>query len=462
MKRIPHSSRRSFLKKSGAVALGFPTIVPSSIFGQNAPSNKITMAVFGWGMMGPSNTNKFLAETDCQIVAACDIDKRNLDKALGTINGAYKNTDCKGYHDYREVMARKDIDTVMLALPDHWHALTSIEAAKNGKDIYGEKPLARTIAEQQAIVKAVQQYGRIWQTGSWQRSEDNFRIGAEVVRNGLIGKLTRVEVGLPAGHNDFAGTKDKRSVTAPPSELDYEMWIGPSTMQDYIECRVHKNWRWDYNVGGGQLLDWIGHHCDIAHWGMDMDSSGPSEVKPIQVEMPPRTDIWNTATKYRAEALYAGDITMVIAGGHEDIAMGTKWIGTDGWVHVNRGSYDASKPELRKEIKKRVKVKENGVEIEKVVDAAAPPKLGDDVIKTRLYETAGHHRNFLDCVKSRKPTVTPVETAHRSATPGHLALISFLVNRPIKWDPVNEVIIGDAEASKLLTREYRGLWKLEA
>jgi len=458
MKKVPFTSRRQFITRTAA-AIGFPTIVPASVFGQNAPSNKITMAVLGWGMMGPSNTGKFLQESDCQIVAACDIDKRNLEKALNTINGAYKNTDCKGYHDYREVMARKDIDTVMLALPDNWHALTSIEAAKNGKDIYGEKPLARTISEQQAIVRAVQKYQRIWQTGSWQRSENNFRIGAEIVRNGLIGKLTRVEVGLPSGHNDFAKTGDKRSITPPPAELDYEMWIGPAAMQDYIECRIHKNWRWDYNIGGGQLLDWVGHHCDIAHWGMDMDSSGPMEVNPIQVDMPARSEIWNTATKYRAEAKYAGDILMTISGGHNDIAMGTKWIGTDGWVHVNRGSYDASKPELKKMIKKRKDEKDPNSEI---VESAAAPKLGDDVIKTRLYETPGHHRNFLDCVKSRKPTVTPVETAHRSATPGHLALISFLVNRPIKWDPVKEEIIGDAEASKLLTREYRGNWKLEA
>ena len=458
MKKVPFTSRRQFLTRTAA-AIGFPTIVPANVFGQNAPSNKITMAVLGWGMMGPGNTGKFLQESDCQIVAACDIDKGNLQKALNTINGAYKNTDCKGYHDYREVMARKDIDTVMLALPDNWHALTSIEAAKNGKDIYGEKPLARTISEQQAIVRAVQKYQRIWQTGSWQRSENNFRIGAEIVRNGLIGKLTRVEVGLPSGHNDFAKTGDKRSITPPPADLDYEMWIGPAAMQDYIECRIHKNWRWDYNIGGGQLLDWVGHHCDIAHWGMDMDGSGPMEVSPIQVDMPARSEIWNTATKYRAEAKYAGDILMTIAGGHNDIAMGTKWIGTDGWVHVNRGSYDASKPELKKMIKKRKNEKDPNSEI---VESATAPKLGDDLIKTRLYETPGHHRNFLDCVKSRKPTVTPVETAHRSATPGHLALISFLVNRPIKWDPVKEEIIGDAEASKLLTREYRGNWKLEA
>ena len=454
MKKIPFASRREFLK--GAAALGFPTIVPASVFGQNAPSNRITMAVFGWGMMGPGNTDKFLQQPDCQIVAACDIDKQHLEAALNKINGYYKNSDCKGYHDFREVMARKDIDTVMLALPDNWHAITAITAANNGKDIYGEKPLARTIAEQQAIVRAVQKNQRIWQTGSWQRSENNFRIGAEIVRNGLIGKLTHVEVGLPAGHTDFAKTGDKKHVSEPPAHLDYEMWIGPSQMEPYIEGRVHKNWRWNYNIGGGQLLDWIGHHCDIAHWGMDCDGTGPVEVSPIQVDMPPRTDVWNTATKYRSEAKYANGVTMTIAGGHDDIKGGTRWIGTDGWVYVNRGAFDASKAELKKIVKKREGDKPDG----KIIETATAPKLGDDVIKTRLYETPGHHRNFLDCVKSRKPTVTPAETAHRSAIPGHLSLISFLVNRSIKWDPEKEIILGDEDASKLLGREYRAPWTL--
>ena len=453
MKRHPVSTtRRQFIGRTAA-AIGFPAIVPASVFGQNAPSNRITMGVVGWGMMGPGNTSKFLAESDCQVVAACDIDKQHLAAAASTVNGYYKNTDCKTYHDYRELMSRKDIDTVMLALPDNWHGVVSVEAAKQGKDIYGEKPLARTITEQQAIVAAVQKYQRIWQTGSWQRSEDNFRIGAEIVRNGLLGKLTRVEVGLPAGHNDFAKTGDKTQITEPPAHLDYEMWIGPSAMEPYIEARIHKNWRWNYNIGGGQLLDWIGHHCDIAHWGMDMDRSGPNEVKPIQVDMPPRTDIWNTATKYRTECLYAGDITMVIAGGHSDIQSGTKWIGEKGWLHVNRsGTFDCSIPELKRTIKKRVG--------DQVVEAATFPKLGDDLIKTRLYETTGHHRNFLDCVKSRQPTVTPVENAHASAVPGHLSLIALILNRPIKWDPVKEEILNDPEATALLGRPFRGDWKL--
>ncbi len=452
MKRTPYTSRRRFLQ-TGVAALGFPTIVPSSIFGQNAPSNRITMAAVGWGMQGPGNMGSFLNEPDCQVVAACDLDKNHLDAALKKINEHNNNSDCKGYADYRELMARKDIDCVMLAVPDNWHALVSTEALRSGKDVYGEKPLARTIIEQQAIVKAVQKYNRIWQTGSWQRSVDQFRIAAEIVRNGLIGKITHVEVGLPSGHNDFAKTKDKMSVTPPPANLDYEKWIGPATMQDYIEARVHKNWRWDYNIGGGQLLDWIGHHCDIAHWGMDSDNGGPSEIKPIMADFPPRTDVWNTATKYRAELTYPGGITMTIAGGHPDIKGGTKWIGTDGWVWVDRGGFDCSKPELKQAIKAR--------EGANVVERFRAPKLGDDIIKTRLYETKGHQRNFLDCIKSRKPTVTPVETAHHSAIPGHLSLISMMLNEPLKWDAAKEEIIGNEKASKMLGREYRGPYKLE-
>ena len=431
-------TRRQFITASSA-ALIAPMIVPSRVLGgegKTAPSERITMGVVGWGMQGPGNTHGFLTQKDCQILAACDLDKQHLAQAVDTVNGHYKNKDCKAYHDYRELMARKDIDTVMIAIPDQWHAMVSVEAARQKKDIYGEKPLARTIAEQQAIVKAVQKHKRIWQTGSWQRSQPNFHKAAEIVRNGLIGKLTRVEVGLPSGHHDFAGTASKNKVTNPPEHLDYDFWIGPSKMMPYIEARVHMNWRWHYNTGGGQLLDWIGHHCDIAHWGMDCDGSGPTEIEG-QGEFPPEDAMWNTCTKYRITAQYPQDITMIIAGGHGDIRGGTKWIGTDGWVWVDRGGFDAS----NKEWKDWDRVPENQR-------------------KVSLYESSSHGRNFLDCVKSRKPTITPVETAHHSAIPGHLGLIAMMVGRKIKWNSKREVIVGDADASKLLTRSYRAPWKL--
>jgi predicted dehydrogenase len=455
-------SRRRFLTAT-SLAIVAPTIIPASALGRagtTAPSGRVVVGVVGWGMQGPGNTNELLGLNDAQVVAACDLDKNHLQAALDTINGRYKNQDAKPYHDYREMMARQDIDAVMLAVPDNWHALVATEAANNKKDIYGEKPLARTIAEQQAIVKAVQKNQRIWQTGSWQRSQGPFRKAAEIVRNGLIGKVTRVEVGLPSGHYDFAGTapallakfpdapKDpeylakvvpsspdwKIAVTPPPPELDYERWLGPARTEPYIQARVHMNWRWNYNIGGGQLLDWIGHHCDIAHWGLGFDNNGPSEIEG-HGEFPPSDAIWNTCAKYRVTLKYPEDITMTIAGGYPEIRSGAKWIGTDGWVWVDRGGYEASNLDWF-------------------------VKIPDDRYKVKLYQTRGHMRNFIDCVKSRQPTITPVETGHHSAIPGHLGLISMLVGRKIRWDVEKEVILDDAEASKLLTRPYREPWKL--
>jgi len=418
------------------------------------------MGVIGWGMQGPGNTRNFLALDDCQVIAACDLDKNHLQNALDTINGHYQNQDCKGYHDFRELLAREDIDAVMIAVPDHWHEIVATEAARQGKDVYGEKPLAKTVAEQQSIVRAVEKNNIIWQTGSWQRSQPTFRKAAEIVRNGLIGKVTHVEVGLPSGHTDFAhtapellrllgqpeknsnylttvvpGTPDwDKAVSAPPAEFDFATWLGASKEEPYIKARVHMNWRWNYNTGGGQLMDWIGHHCDIAHWGMDADRSGPSVVE-AHGDFPDPRAIWNTSPKYRAELQYPNDITMTIAGGHHDIKSGTKWIGTDGWVWVDRGGFEGSDPEWKKH-----------------------KNLPDSMVKTRLYNSASHFQNFLDCVKSRQPTITPAQTAHHSAIPGHLAYISMVTGRKINWSVADEQILGDAEASKLLSREYRAPW----
>jgi len=432
-------SRRRFIATSAA-ALALPTVVPSSIFGQNRPSNRIAVGVIGWGMQGPEDTRNFLAAEDCRMVAACDLDKKHLADAVDTINQNYQNKDCAAYHDYRELLARKDIDAVIMAVPDHWHALVATEAARQKKDVYGEKPLAKTIAEQQAIVRAVEQNNIIWQTGSWRRSQASYRRAAEIVRNGIIGKVKTVEVGLLDGHIDFiaqfSGMDPSREIQPPPPELDYETWIGPSTMQPYIQARVHMNWRWNYNTGGGMLMDWIGHHCDIAHWGMDCDRSGPSEIEG-HGDFPPTTDIFNTATTYRIELKYPQDIHMTIAGGDPNIEQGTKWIGTDGWLALTEWGFECSKPEF-----------------------TGSKNLPEALRKVKLYESPGHARNFLDCVKSRQPTVAPVQTGHHSTIPGHLGLISMLTGRKIHWDVAKEEIIGDPAASKLLSREYRAPWKL--
>ena len=459
MKHKINFNRRQFLKTAGA-AMVLPLILPGCATGGSArprPSNRVNLGVIGMGWQGPGNTQSFLVESDCQVVAVCDIDSDHLQSALDMVNDHYQTKDCKGYHDYHELLAREDIDAVMIAVPDHWHELVATEAARCKKDVYGEKPLAKTIAEQQAIVRAVEKNKIIWQTGSWQRSVPTFHKAAEIVRNGLIGTVTHVEVGLPAGFADFSGTGkealDKLSslpdkitdlsrvtpgtpawnllATEPPPTLDYNTWIGPSRMEPYIAARSHKNWRWNYNTGGGQLMDWIGHHCDIAHWGLGFDNSGPSEIEG-HGEFPAADAVWNTSPKYRIELKYPQDITMTIAGGYDDIKSGVKWIGTEGWVWVDRGGFDASNPEWKK-----------------------GKNLPEELRKVKLYESKGHYRNFLDCVKSGEPTITPVQTAHHSAIPGHLGLISMLVGRKIYWDNKSEKILNDSEASKLLTRAYR-------
>jgi predicted dehydrogenase len=456
-------NRRRFLQTAGSAAL-----LPAVLRGYGAqtsttsPNNRINVGVIGMGWQGPGNTDNLLTLSDCQVVAACDIDSNHLQAAVKKINDAYGNEDCKGYHDYRELLARQDIDAVMIAVPDHWHEIVATEAARRKKDIYGEKPLAHTIAEQQSIVRAVRENGIIWQMGSWQRSVPMFHKAAEIVRNGLIGTVTRVEVGLPAGNSDFdeVGKESLAKlatngqnvlsleqivpgepawnmlVTDPPKELDYETWIGPSKMEPYIKARSHKSWRWNYNTGGGELLDWIGHHCDIAHWGLDFDNSGPSEVEGSG-ELPPAHAVWNTAPRYRFELKYPRGITMTIAGGYPDIKMGVKWIGTEGWVWVDREGFDVSNPAWKQ-----------------------GKYLPRELRKVKLYTSSDHMQNFLDCVRTRQSTVTPVEVGHHSAIPGHLCLISMLTGRKIRWNAKEEKIIGDRGASKLMTREYRGPWKM--
>src|ERR1022692_1456670 len=276
----------------------------------------------------------------------------------------------------------------------------------------------------------------IWQTGSWQRSVATFHKAAEIVRNGLIGKVTHVEVGLPDGQGGRPQDPADMMPSTPPAQLDYDTWIGPSKLMPYIRGRVHREWRWNYNTGGGQLLDWIGHHCDIAHWGCDFDNSGPFEIEG-EGEFPPVDAVWNTCTKYRIELKYPRDITMTIAGGYKQIRGGTKWIGTDGWVWVNRGAFEASNEDWRDY-----------------------RELPEELRKVKLPMSSNHQRNFLESIKSRQPTITPVETAHHSAIPGHLGLISMLVGRRLKWDAQKECLLGDADASKLLTRSYRAPWKL--
>ncbi len=438
MKTRKHD-RREFIKRSaGAIAglTAFPYIVPSSIFGRNkfvSPSDKIRLGCIGLGWQGPGNMQNFLREQDALVVAVCDIDQNHLNKAKNTVDTFYSNKDCDPYHDYKELLARDDIDAISIAVPDHWHAIAAVAALRSGKDVYGEKPLAHNLMEGRAICDAVERYGRIWQTGSWQRSQGNFRFGSELVRNGRIGKVHTVEVGLPSGHSDFGGTD---TITPPPPELDYDTWLGPAPYSPYASARVHKSWRWILDYGGGQLMDWIGHHGDIAHWGLGFDRTGPVEVSGIGEF--PKTGLNDSPTKYRVDAKYANGVKIIYAGGHSDICngtSGTKWIGDEGWIWVNRGgSIDSSNKLILNDM-----IKPNEI---------------------HLLKSPGHQRNFLDCVRSRKETITPCETAHRSVSPGHLGQIAMLLNKTIKFNPETEQIIGNPIASRLLGRPMRSPYHL--
>jgi predicted dehydrogenase len=439
------TNRRNILKvlAAGTVA---PLIIPRSLFGADAPSKKITVGCIGVGWQGGDNMKGFLNENDCQVVAVCDVDDNHLQEAVGKVNEHYGNKDCKGYKDFRELLARGDIDAVVISTPDHWHGLQAIAAANAGKDIFCEKPLSHTLGEGLAMVKAVRQNDRIWQTGSWQRSVARFRWAVQLVQNGYLGKVTRVEVGLPSGHNDFAGTGNDQPDGPVPAGVDFDMWTGPAEMMPFNPCRFHKNWRWNANTGGGQLMDWIGHHCDIAHWGLANPKygSGPDDrIGPLELsaeaEFPEKSAVWNTATKFRIEAKYPNEVDMLIAGGYDEVEGGAKWIGPNGWVCVNRDKFTASDTQWLRDIQAR-------------------EKKGD--LEIQLFKSPGHIREFLDCIKSRKRTLTPVEIAHCSQVPGHLGHIAAVTGRKLTWNTAKQEIVGDSEAQAMTRPHSRGEWKI--
>lgn len=431
-------NRRQFLKQLSVAAVGvagFPSIVPASVLGKSgaiAPSDRIVMAAIGFGMMGIPNMESFLSKDEVRFVAVCDVDENHLQRARNIVNEKYGNKDCATYHDFRELCQRKDIDAVTIAVPDHWHAILVIACARAGFDIYGEKPFSHELMEGRAMCDALRRYNRIWQTGSWQRSVANFHQACELVRNGRIGRILKVEVGLPSGHTDFGRTKGQETMGIPPKHLDYNFWLGPAPYAPYCPARVHLNWRWNMDLGGGQLMDWIGHHVDIAHWGLGFDYTGPIEIEGSGEF--PRKGVWNSPTRYYLTAKYADGTPMVIAGGHREIRSGTKWIGEFGWVWCNRGGLEANPSYLLKEF------------------------IGPN--ETRLYKSRDHYQNFLDCVKSRQQTITPGEVAHRSASVGHLGVIAMELGRKIHFDPATESIIDDPEATRLLSRSYRSPWHL--
>lgn len=433
---IEKSNRRDFLKRSAAIATGaliIPQIIPSTALGMGGklpPSDRIVMGLIGIGSQGTSNMRGFLKRVkELQLVAACDVDKLKADKAKKIIDESNKNSDCRTYGDYRDFLEKEKLDAVSIALPDHWHGLIYSAVANKKIDIYGEKPLARTIYDGRAIVSAVKRNNIVWQTGSWQRSVKNFRRGAELTINGRIGKIIRVEVGLPDGGQGI-GTPPPMEV---PAGLDWEMWLGPAPKVPFRGV-CHVNWRWILDYSGGQLTDWAGHHIDIAQWGLGMERSGPVEIEGVGVY--PRDGLFNVPVEYDFRCRYASGIEMRVANSSRlPHAMGTTWYGEKGWIHVDRGD--------------RL--------------AASDPKILEEVIgenEIHLYKCDDHVGNFIECIRSRKETVAPVEIAHRSISVGLLGEIAMSTGNKILWNPEKELIIGNQAASRLLTRPYRHPWNL--
>ena len=428
--------RRHFLRNSAAVAA--PLILPSSVLGQGgkvAPGSRIGLGVIGVGGMGKGDMFGLMNSKEIQTLAVCDPDKNHRDKAKAEVekrygkdkaSGAYKG--CEAYGDFRELCARKDIDAVVVGTPDHWHALAALEAIRNGKDVYCEKPVTHLFGEGQVLYREAAKHKAIFQTGSQQRSNTRFRIAAEAVQNGLLGKLKHVEVGLPTGK---ATKEDGKVAQDLPAGLDYDMWCGPSRLLPYHKDRLHWNWRWCLDYGGGQLMDWIGHHNDIAHWGLGLDRSGPIKVEAKNFSYPDK-GMYDNPINYEVLSTYADGYTVSISNKHR---MGTKWIGENGWIYVDRGKIDASNKEWIRESTDRGPIK--------------------------AYKSNDHRKNFVEGILTRKECICPAETAHRSITPGHLGYVSDALGRALKWDPAKEVVVGDPEADKLLKAvNYRGEWKL--
>ena len=424
-------NRRQFLRKAAGASIavaGFPYFVPSSALGRAgnvAASNRIVMGCIGVGSQGGGNMRGFLGKKEVQVVAVCDVDKGRREGAKKTVDDRYKNNDCKAYLDFREVVERTDIDALSLALPDQWHSIPAVMAARSGKDMYAEKPLARTIREGRAICDAVHRYSRVFQTGSQQRSGGNFRRACELVRNGRIGKVHKVEVGLPTG-----GGADNKPVQPVPEGLDWDFWLGPAPWVPYRGI-CHWNWRWMMDYSGGQLTDWAGHHIDIAHWGLGLDRTGPSEIEGRGVY--PKDGIYDAPTEYKFTCKYVNGIVMTVANNRQ-IPQGTKWYGEKGWIYVKRGKLESEPKSVLDEV------------------------IGPDEIK--LNRSRDHKQNFLDCIRSRKLTIAPVEVGHRSISVALLGEIAMLTEQKLRWDPDKEVFLNSEQANRMLSRPMRSPWHL--
>ena len=439
-------SRRQFVRRASAACSVLS--LANVAHGEVSANNRINLGVVGCGSRGFNLIDDFVKLPDCKIVAVCDVDefhyrdnawgkgkafgrqaaRDHIAKSYATGKSGRPDDGPDVYSDYRELMAREDIDAVVVATPDHWHALCTIEALRAGKDVYCEKPVTHTFAEGQAVVSEVARQKGIFQTGSQQRSDRRFQLAVELCRNGVLGDLKSIEVGLPAGYSKPMGSTE---ILKPRPSLDYDFWCGPSEVLPLMQARFHRWWRGHRAYGGGVLMDWIGHHNDIGHWALGVHNSGPKLVEARNWTFP-NSDVYNTPEQYEIYCEFEGGAKSTISTANRG---GLKIIGSEGWVWVTRGRMESSDQRwLAKNFRP---------------GSFATPK------------PKSHAENFLTGIRTRSECIAPAEIAHRSITPGHLGYVSQALQRSLKWDPVSETIQDDAEANRLLqSMHYRAPWEL--
>ena len=421
------ASRRAFLKRlaGGAAAIaasssGWARALEPAARGVRGANDRIGIGIIGVGDLGRHHHLSILMGIDeVEVLAVADVDSRHVDDAIKKAGSRVK-----GYKDYRNLLDRSDIDAVLIATPDHWHALPTIHACQAGKDVYCEKPLTLTIAEGRAMVNAARRHGRIVQTGTQQRSDALFRQAAELIRNGRIGKLASVKIVLGT-----APTTPRRESRPQPAELDWDFWLGPCPSVPYHDLRCHYNFRWFDDYSGGKLTDWGAHHLDILQWAMGAEASGPVSVRGTGVF--PADNLYTVPSDFDVHFTYANGIPVHVTGEGEN---GLLFTGDKGKVFVCRGEIRADPPELLDE-----------------------PSVLHEV---RLEASADHHRNWLECMRTRRRPIADVEHGHRSATVCHLGNIAIKLGRELKWNPEAERFVDDPEADRLIARPMREPWSL--
>lgn len=447
--------RRDFMKKTAlaTAAFGIPTIVPASVFGKNAPSNRITIGQIGCGRIAREHDIPGTWRHDvAQFVAVSDVDSKRMEDGKKYIEEYYTKkmgkpyVDVKQYGDYREMLLNKEIDAVIISTPDHWHSQPAMEAALAGKHIYVQKPTSLTIKEGRQLVNVVNKTGVVLQLGTQQRSSEQFRIAAELVRNGRIGKLHTVRIGLPGDPSGPDATP-----MPIPANLNYDMWLGSTPELPYSEIGVHPQhdysrpgWLRHENYGAGMITGWGQHHFDSAAWGMDTELTGPRYIEAV-AEFP-RAGFWNVHGDFMVKAEYDNGIVMLTSGGYPN---GIRYEGTEGWIWVSRGSYVASSSDP-------VAQGNNA----KALDASDPKILssviGEDEI--RLTRSTEHHGNWLDAIQGKNELLSPVEIGHRACSVCLVSHIAMKLGRKLTWDPAKEEFVNDPEANSHLSRPQRRPW----